>query len=395
MMIRSAMLALVVTVALVSATVSVAVASSSGNENTFCRTMRPKLAALVEDLKAPGAVVFVRSPEIGNCFMSFGARSLEGDQPIGMNTQFRIGSNTKTMTGTVTLQLVQEGKLSLDDRVSKFHFGVPNGDNITIAQLLSMRSGLQDFTALPVFGQTLDAEPERVWTPDEVLALSYAQPPAFAPGEGYLYANPNTVLLGLIIEQLTGMPLAQAFDERIYRPLGLSRTLLPAAGSHTMPKAHSQGYMYGTISEFIAGPLSPEQVAEANAGTLQPLDRADMNPSWGWAAGAVISTTRDLARYAKALGAGELLNQEMQAARLASPQAIDPNKPDTAYGLGIVKYGKMYGHTGEIPGFDSFMGYDPQRDITLITWANLLNSPDGRSTGGTLSAAVTDELYAS
>jgi D-alanyl-D-alanine carboxypeptidase len=367
---------------------------SATSGRTFCTALRPKLAALVEELKAPGAVVLVRSPAIGSCFLSFGTRSLGGDEPIGPNDQFRIGSNTKTMTGTVILQLVQEGKLSLDDPVSKYHFGVPNGDNITIAELLNMRSGLQDFTGLPVFGQTLDAAPQRVWTPDETLALSFAQPPAFAPGEGYLYANANTVLLGLIAQQLTGQPLAQVFEERIFGPLGLSHSLLPAAGSHTIPRAHAHGYMYGSIAGFIDGPLSPEQQAAAVAGTLEPIDRTNMNPSWAWAAGGAISTTNDLARYVKALGGRGLLNEQMQAERIASPLPIDPTKPDgTAYGLGIVKYGQLYGHTGELPGFDSFIGYDPARDITLVAWANLLNSPDGRSTGGTLSIAVTDELY--
>ena len=386
-------LVFVVALSLVGSGVASA-APSGTTKQGFCTTMRPKLGALVKDLTAPGAVVLVRSPTIGDCFLSFGARTLSGHSRIGRNDQFRIGSNTKTMTGTVILQLVQEGKLSLSDPVSKYHFGVPNGDNITVAQLLSMRSGLQDFTGLPVFGQTLDTAPQRVWSPDEVLAFSYAQPPAFAPGEGYLYSNANTVLLGLIAEQLTGQPLAQVFDERIYRPLGLGRTLLPAAGSHTIPKAHAHGYMYGTIAAFIEGPLSVEQQAEAETGTLEPIDRTDMNPSWAWAAGGAISTTNDLARYVKALGGRGLLNNKMQAVRLASPQPIDPSRPDSPrYGLGIVKYGEMYGHTGELPGYDSFIGYDPERDITLVTWANLLNSPDGRSTGGALATAVTDELY--
>ncbi len=391
---RRAVVVFAVLLSLLAATGSAGAAEAAGTKTDFCTTMRPKLAALVKDLKAPGAVVLVRSPTIGSCFLSFGSRTLGGHKSIGPNDQLRIGSNTKTMTGTVILQLAQEGKLSLDDPVSKYHLGVPNGDNITIAQLLSMRSGLRDFTGLPAFAQTLDADPQRVWSPDEVLALSYAQPPAFAPGNGYLYANANTVLLGLIAQQLTGEPLAQVFEDRIYRPLGLTHTLLPAAGSHTIPKAHAHGYMYGSIASFIDGPLTSEQQAAAQAGTLAPIDRTNMNPSWAWAAGGVISTTNDLARYVKALGGHGLLNKQMQAERIASPQPIDPTKPDgTAYGLGIVKYGHLYGHTGELPGYDSFIGYDPQHDITVVTWANLINSPDGRSTGGTLAVAVMNELY--
>lgn len=349
---------------------------------------------MVNDMRVPGAVVLVRSPKLGNCFLSFGARSLGGDQPIGLDDQFRIGSNTKTMTGTVILQLAQEKKLRLDDPVSKYHLGVPNGENITIEQLLNMRSGLQDYTSAPEFARAVDAAPERIWTPDEMLAISFAQRPVFAPGEGYLYSNANTVLLGLIIEQLTGKTLAQVFDQRIFRPLGLTHTLLPAPSSSTIPRAHSQGYMYGTFSDFIKGPLSPEQVASANAGTLEPMNWTVLNPSWAFSAGAVISTTRDLARYVKALVDGKLLSDKMQEQRLASVLPIDPNNPDgPRYGEAIVKYGELYGHQGELPGFNSFMGYDPKRDITVVVWTNLITAPDGRPTATDLTQAVIDEIY--
>jgi D-alanyl-D-alanine carboxypeptidase len=387
---------LVVALALIAATGSTSATGSSRRDPAYCRDMQPKLEALVQDMKVPGAVVLVRSPKLGNCFLTFGTRSLEQDRPIGLDDQFRIGSNTKTMTGTVTLQLVQEHKLRLDDPVSKYVDGVPNGENITIEQMLTMRSGLADYSSTPELAHSLDTTPQRVWTPDEVLALSFAQPPAFAPGQGYLYANPNTVLLGLIIEKLTGMPLAQAFEQRIFRPLGLSRTLLPARRLSTIPKAHSQGYLFGTVTEFIddSGVLPPEQAAAADAGTLEPNDVTDQNPSWGWAAGAGISTTDDLARYVKALAAGSLLNKKMQQQRLASVRPIDPdNLTRPAYGQAIVKYGELYGHTGELPGYNSFMGHDPKRDITLIAWANLIAAPDGRITAAELSQAVIDELY--
>jgi len=370
--------------------------ASGRRDPAYCRAMRPTLGALVEDLKVPGAVVLVRSAKLGNCFLTFGTRSLAGDRPIGLNDQFRIGSNTKTMTGTVILQLVQEHKLSLDDPVSKYRDGVPNGENITIEQLLTMRSGLADYSASPELAQAMDATPDRVWTPEEVLALSFAQPPAFAPGQGYLYSNANTVLLGLIIEKVTGVPLEQAFAKRIFRPLGLTRTLLPARTSNALPRAHAQGYLFGTVAEFIEddGVLPPDEAADANAGTLEPNDVTDVNPSWAWAAGAGISTTRDLARYVKALVAGELLNKKLQRQRLASVRSIDPDNPDSpAYGQAIVKYGELYGHTGELPGYNSFMGYDPKRDITVITWANLVAAPDGRLTSPLLSQAVIDALY--
>ena len=119
-----------------------------------------------------------------------------------------------------------------------------------------------------------------------------------------------------------------------------------------------------------------------------------MNPSWGWAAGAGISTSDDLARYVKALVTGELLDEDMQRERLASVIPVNPDNPASpAYGQAIVQYGELYGHTGELPGYNSFMGYDPERDITLIAWANMMTGPDGRLTATVLSQAAIDVLY--
>ncbi|WP_232497160.1 serine hydrolase domain-containing protein [Agromyces humatus] len=382
--------------AVTDATESTQVTPSADTAPAYCREMEPTLADLVDGMLVPGAVVLVRSPDLGDCFLSFGTRSLDEQQPIGLDDQFRIASNTKTMTGTVILQLVQEGKLRLDDPVSMYRDDVPNGENITIEQLLSMRSGLADFSFLPEFAQSMDETPDRVWTPDEILALSFGQPPAFPPGEGFLYSNANTVLLGLIIEDLTDGSLEDAFEARIFGSLGLDRTLLAPPTMSTIPEQHARGYLFGSVAEFVAGGdvLSPEQVAEARAGTLVPNDVTDINPSSGWAAAAGISTTDELARYVKALVGGDLLSEEMQQLRLDSVRPIDPDNPDSpAYGLAIVKYGQLYGHTGEVPGYNSFMGYDPERDITVIAWANMISGPDGRLTGAVLSQAVIDELY--
>jgi D-alanyl-D-alanine carboxypeptidase len=392
---RPITLALVIALAGFATTGAASGAIARKGDPDYCRALRPEVAARVKEMRIPGAVVVVRSPKLGNCSISVGTRKLGSDQPIRLDDQFRIGSNTKTMTGTVVLQLVEEKKLRLDDPVSKYRDDVPNGENITIEQMLNMSSGLADYTDLPELAHSMDATPEKVWTPDEVLALSFAQPPAFAPGEGHLYSNANTVLLGLIIEQITGEPLEQVFQERIFRPHGLTHTLLPARTTNTMPKAHSDGYLVGTVTEMFAngGVLSPAQVDALDAGTLVRIDVTDMNPSWGWAAGAAISTTDDLARYVKALGSGELLGRKMQRQRLASVRPIDPTNPDSPeYGQAIVRYGELYGHTGELPGYNSFMGYDPKRDITVIAWANVIFGPDGRATADVLSQTVMDEL---
>ena len=113
------------------------------------------------------------------------------------------------MTAAVIMQLAQEGKLSLDDPVSKYVPGVPNGDNITIAELLEMRSGLYNYTNAPKISATIDHDPTKVWTPAELLAIAFAHPPNFPPGTAYEYNNTNYALLGLIAEKVDGKPLAK------------------------------------------------------------------------------------------------------------------------------------------------------------------------------------------
>ena len=161
---------------------------------------------------------------------------------------FRIGSITKTFTGTVILQLVDEGKLRLDDPIAKYQPEVPNGANITIRQLLQMTSGLFNYTDDPAWNQALDANRQRVWSPQELVAIALAHPPYFAPGTDFHYSNTNTVLLGLIIEQITGNNVADEFARRIFTPLGMRETVMPPPTMAAIPDPHPRGYLYGTMS---------------------------------------------------------------------------------------------------------------------------------------------------
>ncbi len=127
------------------------------------------------------------------------------------------------------MQLAQESKLSLDDPVSKYVPGVPNGDNITIAELLEMRSGLYNYTNAPEFSASLDRDHTKVWSPAELLAIAFAHPPNFPPGTAYEYNNTNYALLGLIIEKVDGRPLAHAMQDRLFDPLICSIPSFPPA----------------------------------------------------------------------------------------------------------------------------------------------------------------------
>jgi D-alanyl-D-alanine carboxypeptidase len=392
--VRRAVLAFAALAVIVTAAGWTSYASARGSAPPpYARVLRPKLDALLKALLVPGAVVAVRSRELGDWSAGFGSGQLGAFQPLGVHNHFRIASNTKTMTGTVILQLVQEGKLRLDDPVLGYRPDVPNGENITIEQLLNMSSGLFNYTEAKEWQQTVDPTPLRVWAPEELLAIAFAHEPyPFRPGEGFHYSNTNTLLLGLIIEQLTGDPLDKAFEERIFKPLGLANTFLPKLSSAAIPQPHPQGYLFGTFanSQATGGVLPPDQQAAAKAGTLKPNDVTNTNPSFGWAAGGVISTGDDLARYVKALVGGGLLNRHLQQLRLDSLREVDPGY---RYGYNIDSLGPLIGHGGDIPGFTSVMYHDPERQLTVVIFTTLNYSPDGTKGVVEVFRAVTTELY--
>jgi D-alanyl-D-alanine carboxypeptidase len=215
------------------------------------------------------------------------------------------------------------------------------------------------------------------------------------PGRKFFYSNTNTLMLGLIVQKLTHHGLAWVFEHRIFEPLGLHDTLLPALTSNAIPAPHPQGYLFGTnVSTLDDLALPPHQQQLAIEGKLLPNDVTNENPSWGWAAGGAISDARDLATYVQKLVGGGLLNPHLQQQRLDSVRTTDPGNPNAAlYGLGIAKFGPLYGHDGSLPGFQSFMGYDPDRRITLVVLCNLQNAPDGTQPANNIAIALIPKLY--
>jgi D-alanyl-D-alanine carboxypeptidase len=355
--------------------------------------------ATARELRIPGAVVEVRTPQ-GNFTAAVGTTQRGAEVPPDGDTHFRIASITKTMTSAVIVLLAQEGKLQFSDPISKYVPNVPNGENITIAELLKMRSGLYGFTDDPEFAATLDADPTKVWTPQEVLAIGFRHPPLFPPGTAYDYSNTNYVLLGLVAEKVDGKPLAQVFQDRLYCPLGLTQTLFPASSDTSIPGPYSHGYMYGgSAYAMVDMPYPPDVQAAAEAGTLQPIDYTNQNPSYAMAAGGAISTANDLATWIRALVDGQVFNADLQRQWLDSPQPADPAEPaEPQYGYGIERQSiapdvTLYYHFGELPGFNSFSGYDPGNKVTLVLWSNLTLSPDSRSTANALLLTVVDQIY--
>jgi D-alanyl-D-alanine carboxypeptidase len=358
--------------------------------------------AAAKVLKVPGAVVLLRSGfwPGDDAVVVVGTRKLGMMMAPDTGTHFRIASNTKTMTAALIVLLAQDGALKFTDPVSAYVTGVPNGENITIEELLKMRSGLYGYTDSPELAAALDANPGRVWTPKEVLAIAYKQPPNFAPGTSYEYSNTNYALLGMVAEKAGNHLLAQQFQDRLFGPRGLPHTSLPAADNNSLPDPYSWGYMYGDSSYALIDKDYPPEMKESILhGRIQPIDYTNQNPSYATAAGGAISTAHDLATWIKSLVSGKVFNAEYHQQWLDSPQPEDPKLPhgqEYGYGITYQSFGpdnSMYYHGGELPGFNSFIGHDLVHDVTLVIWTNLTLSPESKTTAQALLMTVLEQIY--
>jgi D-alanyl-D-alanine carboxypeptidase len=275
-----------------------------------------------------------------------GESSLGSGTPVAFDTRFRMGSNTKTFVAVVVLQLAGEATLNLDDTVEKWLPGVVSGNGndgskVTIRQLLQHTSGLHNYTADLFTGFTAD-DFNRVRydsvSPEELLAIAFGHPPDFEPGTSWNYSNTNYILAGMIIEQATGRDWASEVQARIIAPLGLTGTFEPGEDPD-LPSPHSQGYHLFVESE----PL---------------MDVTSYNHTWGGAAGSLVSTLDDLARFWRALQSGELLAdpqlEEMQTTVAAT--GLEEVIPGVRYGLGVMLVstscgGAYWAHFGDTTGF--------------------------------------------
>ncbi|OKH66002.1 D-Ala-D-Ala carboxypeptidase [Mycobacterium sp. SWH-M5] len=398
---------------IVVATASAGCTSRDGAEEAFETPEPPALKSIdpahlqnvvaeaADNLGVPGALVLLQTPA-GRFVARTGTTELGAQTPPQPDTHFRIASNTKTMTAALIMLLAQDGKLSLGDPVAEYVPGVPKGDAITLSDLLRMRSGLYCYTNDSDFAATLDTDPAKTWTPQEILDIAFAHPSTVAPDTAYEYCNTNYALLGVVAEKVGGLPLTEQFRRRLFEPLAMRNTLLPApADAANLPSPYSHGYMYGeTFYAMVDEPYPAEMTDAARAGTLEPIDYTHQNSSYATAAGGAISTADDLAVWIRALVTGKVLDAEHQQQWLDSLLPEDPDNPEGGqsygYGISFQRFGPdaaMYYHGGEMPGFNSFMGFDPDNDVTLVIWTNLTLSPDNKTTANAMLPVILEEIY--
>ncbi|MFJ9432922.1 serine hydrolase domain-containing protein [Streptomyces sp. NPDC101490] len=314
---------------------TVTAASAAGGDGRHGAT-RAAMAELVRDEGLPGTIAGVREGD-GDWSAAVGVADTSTGRARSARERFRIGSVTKTFTATVVLQLQAEGRLDLDDTVERWLPGVvpPDGTHspvITVRQLLGHRSGLFSYDEDPLMIERLAspaflAHRYDTYRPEDLVRIAVSHPRLFEPGEKVSYSNTNYILAGMIIEKVTGRPYGWEIERRIVRPLGLSGTSLPGT-SAGMPRPHALGY-----STLFGG--SPT-----------PLETTELNPSWGGAAGEMISTTADLTRFYAALMRGKLLPRAEMAEMV-------PATGGPGLGIGTAKLScgvTLWGHDGGIHG---------------------------------------------
>ncbi|MEU6950313.1 serine hydrolase domain-containing protein [Streptomyces sp. NPDC046316] len=320
---------------------------------------------VMREAQVPGAMVSLSAPGKGEYVKTFGIADKTTEAPMNTDLYMRIGSVTKTFTVTALLELVDQGKVGLDDTIDKYVDGVPNGDRITLRQLAEMRSGLFNYSADEGFFKDLTSDPERAWTPQQLIDISFKHPVNFQPGAEFEYCNTNLVLLGLVVEKAGGQPLNDFLQKNVIEPAGLRHTVFPTDAAFPTPHAH--GYTNQTA-------------------TGQVEDSTDWNPSWGWAAGAMISQLEDLRTWARVLATGTLLTPETQAQRL---DVIPTPIPGAGYGLGIFNVRGWIGHNGSLPGYESLVVYLPVARATMVVMLNTDILHDGVEPSTLFGQAIT------
>ncbi|ADI03181.1 Beta-lactamase class C and other penicillin binding protein-like protein [Streptomyces bingchenggensis BCW-1] len=331
----------------------------------------------IHDTGAVGVLAEVTSPDTRDSARA-GTAELGTGRPMPRNGRFRIGSAAKTFTATVVLQLVGEGRMSLEDTVEQWLPGVVRGNDndgsqITVRQLLQHTSGIRDvLPEIPALNSAdgYRAERFRTYTPEELVRLAIQHRPNFPPGDGWSYSNTNYILAAMIIHEVTGRSWAQEVNDRIIRPLGLRDTSMPGAFPSILgPHAHSY----------------------AAFGTHTRTDVTVLNSSMAVGSGSIISTTHDLNRFYTALLGGRLLApaqlDEMTTTKPAPELGV-------RYGLGLGEIplscgGSYFGHPGELLGYRTWGGVTRDGTRTAVVY---VTSDGGRNTQQAMSTLVDQEL---
>ncbi len=308
--------------------------------------------SILVNSRIPGMIIGIWAPDHNLVWINGKGKAnvITGERPSPA-MKFQIASITKTFTYTVLLQLLDEGKLSLSDKLSKYLPGFPGSDNVTISMLCNHTSGVFDYSSSSAWLEAVQQNPLRKWFNMELVEYAAAEPYIFSPGSGFMYSNTNTLLAAQIVEVISGNSMADEIRQRILTPLHLSNTTYP--NDQFMPPDYIHGYLWQSDTARF------------------PTDVSEMyDVSLFGAAGAMASDVTDLKNWVEHLYKGTLLNPSTQAERLTVIPA--PGEDCESYGLGIMfkTDPPMWGHTGTSFGYKNWMGYCPTLNLTMVICYN-------------------------
>ncbi len=326
--------------------------------------LQAHLAAYVEDGRPPALSAGIVLEDGRALALAAGLVDRAKKTPVTPTSRFCAGSTGKTFVAATVLQLVQEGKLRLQDYAGDilgaepWFARFPNAGELTVELLLQHRSGLERHEFLPEFMGAVIANPDREWKPAELVGILLDREPLFPAGSAFAYSDTNFIVLGMIVERVTGQPLYSEVQRRFLDPLALA-TIRPQDG-RTLP---------GLVNGY-AGQENPFGVPDEMLGAD---GRFILNPQFEWAGGGFVTSGGDLARWARALFAGEVLEAETRALMVTGLAAPELGK-GMRYGLGCElwpsKHGTCWGHAGFFPGFLTEMRYWPEQRIAVAVQVN-------------------------
>lgn len=346
--------------------------------------LQQTLDSMMRDARVPGISVGVAFPDGSSLGIASGLADTTRRVALTPSHRLLQGSVGKTYVAAVALQLVTEGRLRLDAPIREYlgaepwFSRLPNARQITVRHLMNHTSGLVRYEFKPEFTRDLTANPQKEWKPEEQVAYLLDSEAAFAPGAGWDYSDTNYIVLGMIIERITGRRYYDEMRARLLQRPGLRETV---PSDRALIPMLAQGYA-GANNPFGG---KPEM--------LDSTGRMIINPQFEWTGGGIASTTRDLARWAQLLYSGQVLDAAMMREMLTGvPARLGPN---TQYGLGVIirnsALGLSHGHSGFFPGYSTEMMYFPADSIAVAVQINssdqrALNPPPGRVLGAIVRA---------
>lgn len=302
---------------------------------------------------APGAIVGVWAPWAGSSVKGYGVTAIDGETKVTADMPFRVGQNSRPMTCSVLLALVDEGKVSLDEKIAEYLPGTVGLEGVTFRHLCEGTSGYGSYRGNldDIFIQN----PERIWSPNELYNDGMATKPA-SPGESFSNADTGYVLLGMALEGLTGKDFQTLYETYVFSPVGMDDSALPSPSTVELPD--TQLHAYEALKQ------GDELKCE------EPYDESKLSSSMGYTSAGVVSTAGDLHSFAQAFATGALFSDDTVAVQKETRSISDKAESWEQYGFGTYHFGPLYGQGGDVPGFITASLSDPTSGLTIVVMLN-------------------------